>query len=104
MDIFKGLFRNFFRSNQPGRNYEDKTPYKIQVMRKALTGMNVECAGGVYRLLVPKVLEAVAVFTSHGNSGSSAPWEIDFVKRLCNWDIISPLTFKAYAELKNNKH
>lgn len=56
MDIFKGLFRNFFRSNQPSRNYEDKTPYKIQVMRKALTGMNVECAGGVYRLLVPKRL------------------------------------------------
>jgi hypothetical protein len=56
MDIFKGLFRNFFRSNQPGRNYEDKTPYKIQVIRKALTGMNVECAGGVYRLLVPKRL------------------------------------------------
>lgn len=27
MDIFKGLFRNFFRSNQPGRNYEDKTPF-----------------------------------------------------------------------------
>lgn len=25
-------------------------------MRKALTGMNVECAGGVYRLLVPKRL------------------------------------------------
>lgn len=49
MDIFKGLFRNFFRSNQPGRNYEDKTPYKIQVMRKALTGMNVECAGGDVR-------------------------------------------------------
>ena len=56
MDIFKGLFRNFFRSNQPGRNYEDKTPYKIQVMHKALTGMNVECAGRVYRLLVPKRL------------------------------------------------
>lgn len=50
MDIFKGLFRNFFRSNQPGRNYEDKTPYKIQVMRKALTGMNVECAGKVFVL------------------------------------------------------
>lgn len=52
MDNFKGLFR----SNQPGRNYEDKTPYKIQVMCKALTGMNVECAGKVYRLLVPKRL------------------------------------------------
>lgn len=56
MDIFKGLFRNFFRSSQPGRNYEDKTPYKVQVMNKALTGMNVGCAGGVYRLLVPKRL------------------------------------------------
>lgn len=56
MDIFKGIFKNFFRNSQPGRNYEDKTPYKIQVMNKALTGMNVECAGGVYRLLVPKCL------------------------------------------------
>lgn len=56
MDIFKGLFRNFFRSSQPGRNYEDKTPYKVQVMNKALTGMNVECAGVVYRLLVSKRL------------------------------------------------
>lgn len=56
MDIFKGLFRNFFTSNQKGRNYKDKTPYKVQVMRKSLTGMNVECAGRVYRLLVPKRL------------------------------------------------
>ena len=38
-----------------------------------------------------QVLEAVAVFASHGNSGHSAPWEIDFVKRLCNFDILTPL-------------
>lgn len=56
MNIFKGLFRNFFTSNQKGRNYEDKAPYKVQVMRKGLIGMNVECAGRVYRLLVPKRL------------------------------------------------
>lgn len=56
MDIFKGLFRNFFTSNQKGRNYEDRTSYKVQVMRKGLTGMNVECAGRVYCLLVPKHL------------------------------------------------
>lgn len=37
--------------------------------------------------------EAVAVFASHGNSGSSAPWEINLVQRLCDWDIISPLKF-----------
>lgn len=40
-----------------------------------------------------QVIEAVAVFASHGNSGSSAPWEINLVQRLCDWDIISPLRF-----------
>lgn len=33
------------------------------------------------------------MFASHGNSGSSAPWEINLVQKLCNWDIISPLRF-----------
>lgn len=50
--------------------------------------------GGPNDWMYQQVLEAVAVFASHGNSGASAPWEIDFVKRLCSWDIISPLTFK----------
>lgn len=40
-----------------------------------------------------QVIEAVAIFASHGNSGSSAPWEINLVQKLCNWDIISPLRF-----------
>lgn len=40
-----------------------------------------------------QVLEAVAVFASHGNSGHSAPWEIDFVKRLCNFDVLTHLRF-----------
>lgn len=40
-----------------------------------------------------QVIEAVDVFASHGNSGSSAPWEINLVQRLCDWDIISPLKF-----------
>ena len=40
-----------------------------------------------------QVLEAVAVFASHGNSGSSAPFEINFVQKICNWDILSPLRF-----------
>lgn len=65
MDIFKDLFRNFFRSNQQGRNYKYKTPYKIQVMREALTDMNVECAGRVYRLLVPKRLYKKYADTQH---------------------------------------
>ena len=40
-----------------------------------------------------QVLEAVALFASHGNSGASAPWEINLVQKLCSWDIISPLRF-----------
>lgn len=50
--------------------------------------------GGPNDWIYQQVLEAVAVFASHGNSGSSAPWEINLVQKLCNWDIISPLTLK----------
>lgn len=49
--------------------------------------------GGPNDWMYQQVIEAVAVFASHGNSGSSAPWEINFVQRLCDWDIISPLKF-----------
>lgn len=51
------------------------------------------CYGLLCNIVVLKVIEAVAVFASHGNSGSSAPWEINLVQRLCDWDIISPLKF-----------
>lgn len=40
-----------------------------------------------------QVLEAVAVFTSHDNSGSSVPWEINLAQKLCDWSVISPLRF-----------
>lgn len=49
--------------------------------------------GGPNDWIYQQVIEAVAVFASHGNSGSSAPWEINLVQRLCDWDIISPLKF-----------
>lgn len=50
--------------------------------------------GGPNDWIYQEVLEAVAVFASHDHSGISAPWEINLVQRLCNWNIISPLTFK----------
>ena len=49
--------------------------------------------GGPNDWMYEQVMEAVAVFTSHGNSGGSAPFEINLVKKLCSWDIISPLRF-----------
>lgn len=49
--------------------------------------------GGPNDWMYEQVMEAVAVFTSHGNSGASAPWEINLVQKLCSWDIISPLRF-----------
>lgn len=47
------------------------------------------CSGWMYN----QVLEALAVFCSHDNSGFSAPFEITLVKRLSNFDVISPLKF-----------
>lgn len=49
--------------------------------------------GGPNDWIYKQVMEAVAVFASHDNSGSSAPFEINLVKKLCSWDIISPLRF-----------
>lgn len=49
--------------------------------------------GGPNDWMYEQVMEAVAVFTSHGNSGTSAPFEINLVQKLCSWDIISPLRF-----------
>lgn len=40
-----------------------------------------------------QVMESVAVFSSHGHSGLSAPCEINLVKKLCNWEVLTPLTF-----------
>lgn len=40
-----------------------------------------------------QVLEAIAVFSSHENSCFSAPYEINLVKKLSSFDVISPLKF-----------
>lgn len=40
-----------------------------------------------------QVLESLAVFVSHGNSGGSAPFEINLVKRLSSWKPITKLRF-----------
>lgn len=86
----------------------DKTPLiNKRVMRHIIENSNIckhaiselKLAGytpngnGPTNWMYHQVLEAVAVFASHGNSGHSAPWEIDFVKRLCNFDVLTPLRF-----------
>lgn len=48
---------------------------------------------GPDKWMYDQVIEAVALFSSHGNSGFSAPLEIELVKKLCSFDIISPLRF-----------
>lgn len=49
--------------------------------------------GGPNDWMYEQVMEAVGVFASHGNSGGSAPFEIHLVKKLCSWNVISPLRF-----------
>ena len=49
--------------------------------------------GGPNDWIYEQVMEAVAIFASHGNSGNSAPFEVQLVQKLCSWNIISPLRF-----------
>lgn len=50
MNIFSRIFG---LGNKDKRNYEDKTPYKIQIMRKALVRRDVEFGTCVYSVHVP---------------------------------------------------
>lgn len=50
MNIFSRIFG---LGNKDKRNYEDKTPYKIQIMRKALVRRDVEFGTHVYFVHVP---------------------------------------------------
>lgn len=54
--------------------------------------------GGPNDWMYEQVMEAVALFSSHSNSGFSALWEINLVKKLCSFDIISPLNLKDDKE------
>lgn len=50
MNIFSRLFG---LGKKDKRNYEDKTPYKVQIMRKALVRREVEFGNRVYSVHVP---------------------------------------------------
>lgn len=50
MNIFRKLLE---LGSKDKRNYEDKTPYKIQIMRNALVRREVEFGNHVYSVHVP---------------------------------------------------
>lgn len=50
MNIFRKLLG---LGSKDKRNYEDKTPYKIQIMRNALVRREVEFSNHVYSVHVP---------------------------------------------------
>lgn len=50
MNIFGRLFG---LGKKDKRNYEDKTPYKVQIMRNALVRREVEFGNHVYSVHVP---------------------------------------------------
>lgn len=78
---------------------------KHAIRELELAGYNKNYCGP-NKWMYDQVLEAIAVFASHGNSGSSAPYEINLVRKLCNFDIISPLTFKdnEWRQIGNNEY
>lgn len=48
--------------------------------------------GGPNGWMYQQVIEAIAVFASHGNSGGSAPWEINLVQKL--WKKYTEASYK----------
>lgn len=40
-----------------------------------------------------QIIETIAVLVYHSNSSSYVPFDIGLVKKLCSWDVISPLRF-----------
>lgn len=81
--------------NKRALQYIIKDSYLVQhaIKELKLAGYGKD-KGSPNDLMYKQVVEAIAVFASHGNSGSSASLEINIVQKLCDWNIISPLTFK----------
>lgn len=52
MGIF-GKLLMFMGGKKSSRNYEDKTPYKIQVMNKSLSSFDIEAGNRFCRVKVP---------------------------------------------------
>lgn len=40
-----------------------------------------------------QIIETIAVLVYHSNNSSSVIFDIDLIKKLCSWDVISPLRF-----------
>lgn len=91
------IYRKLRKKELINRKILNKIIEKSSICQHAIRELNL--AGyhandnGPNSWIYNQVLEAVAVFASHGNSGFSAPYEINIVKTLCNFDILTPLTF-----------
>lgn len=61
---------------------------------------------GPEKWIYDQIIEAVAVFASHHNSCFSAGIETNLVNKLCNYKIITPLTFKddEWNEISINEY
>lgn len=64
--------------------------HAIKELELAGYDKNKDCPNG---WLYNQVLEAVAVFSSHNNSESSAGFERNMVNTLCSYGVLSPLKF-----------
>lgn len=59
--------------------------------------------GGPNDWMYQQVIEAIAVFASHGNSGGSAPWEINLVEKPIG-DLANKVNFDLLNTFFNHQH
>ncbi len=97
-ECIKSLFRKNLVNKKALRRIVAGNPICQHAIKELKLAGYGKGEGGPNDWMYQQVIEAVAVFASHGNSGGSAPYEISLVRKLCSWDVISPLTFYSDDE------
>lgn len=97
MKILKYLLRNnkkkeLINKKVLNRIIKESNLCQHAIKELKLAGYGKEDDDSNYRTY-QQVMETIAVLASHSNSGSSVPFDISLVKKLCSWDVISPLRF-----------
>ena len=67
MGIFGKLF-GFMNGKKGSRNYEDKTPYKIQIMNKSLSSFDIEAGNRFCKVKVPIHIHKKYIEALHKNA------------------------------------
>ena len=86
--IIKFLYEYFKKIYIRNINIADNKILQYAHNELIIAGYNKNCTYYI------DIIEIISIINEHAKRNSSISWEINFVEKLCSWDIISPLTLK----------